>query len=163
MSLRAASRVAVALLALAPAVAAAQTAPAAPPNPAAAPPAPPPVPTTAGKLTFRCSCGQTMMAKNEHAGLKTKCPACEAVVTIPGKSSDTAISNSRGRPTPPALDDEPAPPRRGGRGQRDDFDDPEIDDFDEERPRRGKRKKKKSSALPCAPPAKSLSKWSFPR
>jgi hypothetical protein len=93
-----------------------------------------------------------MMAKTEHAGLKTRCPSCEAIVTIPGSGAGTAsgVVVKRSRPGgPPPLDGPSSPPprSRGRRRDEDDFDDP--DDFDEERPRRkGKRNVKKRSMLP---------------
>ena len=35
-------------------------------------------------ITFACECGKQMQAKDEFAGRRMKCPACQRVVTIPG-------------------------------------------------------------------------------
>jgi hypothetical protein len=112
-----------------------------------------------------------MMARTEHAGLQTKCPGCEAVVTIPGKGNATAVSTQRTQPKPPPLGAGPVARRRNDRARRgdddfddpvveesgrarrgeDDFDDPEVDDFDDERPRKGKKKKKKKQKASMLP------------
>jgi hypothetical protein len=116
--------------------------------------APPPMPAAApGKVTFQCSCGQEMMAKTEHGGLKTKCPACEAVVTIPRSraAGGVGVATQRTQPggPPPLGGPMSPPPRSRSRRPEDDFDDPDdIDDFDDERPRRGRRKGRKRSMLP---------------
>jgi hypothetical protein len=35
-------------------------------------------------ITFDCPCGKTLRVPDEHAGRRAKCPACGAVVPIPG-------------------------------------------------------------------------------
>ncbi len=35
-------------------------------------------------ISFHCTCGKSLMSKEEMAGRKTKCPACGAILTIPG-------------------------------------------------------------------------------
>ncbi len=62
--------------------------------------APPPA-TAAAKINFRCSCGKVMQAKPEHAGLKSKCPACGTVVAIP--RAPGAPNTVATRPTQPAA------------------------------------------------------------
>jgi cell division septation protein DedD len=34
-------------------------------------------------IRFQCECGRTLRIEDEYAGRKGKCPACEAIVTIP--------------------------------------------------------------------------------
>ncbi|MCI0704448.1 MAG: hypothetical protein L0241_25620 [Planctomycetia bacterium] len=35
-------------------------------------------------ITFNCTCGKTLRVPDEHAGRRAKCPACNAIVDIPG-------------------------------------------------------------------------------
>jgi hypothetical protein len=35
-------------------------------------------------ITFNCPCGKTLRVPDEHAGRRAKCPACGAVVPVPG-------------------------------------------------------------------------------
>ena len=35
------------------------------------------------KIKVRCDCGKTLVASDELAGKKTKCPACGAVIRLP--------------------------------------------------------------------------------
>jgi hypothetical protein len=108
--------------------AAARTMASPPPLPAAAP---------AGKITFQCSCGQAMAAKTEHAGMKTKCPSCTSVVTIPGGAgARTQIATS------------PAPPVARVKGPPPLDDNGDYYDEDEAPPRPSVKKRKKGSALP---------------
>jgi prepilin-type processing-associated H-X9-DG protein len=77
-------------------------------------------------IAFSCECGQTMEAKEEHAGRRTSCPKCGREVTIP---------SVEGAPPPGA----PARPegvasKRGPAGRR--FEDEEDDDRDQQRRRR---------------------------
>ena len=34
-------------------------------------------------IDFTCTCGKKLRFKAEHAGRKTKCPECDAPVTVP--------------------------------------------------------------------------------
>ena len=34
-------------------------------------------------IAFDCSCGKTLRVPDEHAGRRAKCPACNAVVSVP--------------------------------------------------------------------------------
>lgn len=45
-------------------------------------------------ISFACSCGKRYRVKSEHAGRKTKCPSCGAMMTVPGVASaiDRTIS-----------------------------------------------------------------------
>jgi len=48
-------------------------------------------------ITFNCNCGRQLVARDEHAGRKTRCPACNAITAIPasGKASPAASSPAR--------------------------------------------------------------------
>jgi hypothetical protein len=35
-------------------------------------------------ITFNCACGKTLRVADEHAGKRVKCPACNAIGTVPG-------------------------------------------------------------------------------
>ena len=37
-------------------------------------------------IDVQCPCGRTSVVPDQHAGKKAKCPACGAVVVIPGAS-----------------------------------------------------------------------------
>src|SRR4051794_29931079 len=32
-----------------------------------------------------CSCGQVMVAADEHVGLKVRCPKCQGIIIVPGE------------------------------------------------------------------------------
>ncbi len=92
--------------------------------------------TPAGTMiSFRCTCGQTMQARAEFAGRKTKCPSCGEVVPIPGKAGTadkltTAPKKAAPAPPPPEADDR--------------------EDDEDEAPVRARRKRRpaRGSALP---------------
>ena len=39
-------------------------------------------------IDYTCVCGKQMRFKPEHAGKKTKCPDCNATITVPGSDDD---------------------------------------------------------------------------
>jgi phage FluMu protein Com len=41
-------------------------------------------------IEVACRCGKVLKAKDEHAGLKVKCPGCGAVVEVPKAQPDSA-------------------------------------------------------------------------
>jgi hypothetical protein len=48
-------------------------------------------------IEVTCQCGKVLKAKDEHAGLKAKCPSCGAIVEIPQPpSGHSAISDDGG-------------------------------------------------------------------
>jgi hypothetical protein len=95
-----------------------------------------------------------MVAKPEHAGMKTQCPVCKAVLTIPENRPAsvppvqmvvTPPSLPSGPPPPPAVPPMP-PPLPVMYPSQDDFS--EADDyFDEMPPQRGRRPMRKRSLL----------------
>jgi hypothetical protein len=99
------------------------------------------------KISFRCDCGQAMQARPEHAGLKTRCPSCQTVVSIPGKkvSAQGIAHRPSGPPPVPSRRETPPPRTRPRRVQEDDEDD--LDYEEDDRPRRRRGAKKRGSAL----------------
>src|SRR5438445_767594 len=51
-------------------------------------------------ITFSCRCGAALKAKAETAGKRTKCPQCNAVLTIPG-------GGAAPKPAAPPLPEDP--------------------------------------------------------
>jgi hypothetical protein len=45
-------------------------------------------PAPAGMVRFVCACGKEMQTRAEYAGQETQCPACSAVVLIPGSDEE---------------------------------------------------------------------------
>jgi hypothetical protein len=41
-------------------------------------------------IRLRCSCGKTVQAADDQAGRKARCPACRALVRVPGDPEDSA-------------------------------------------------------------------------
>jgi hypothetical protein len=39
-------------------------------------------------IEVRCQCGRSLKAKDEHAGMRAKCPACAATIVVPKASPD---------------------------------------------------------------------------
>src|SRR3954447_22277098 len=58
-------------------------------------------------ISFTCACGKALKARDEHAGKKTKCPQCGAILAIPSPDLLPDFDDGSGY----ALD-EPAPPPR---------------------------------------------------
>lgn len=53
---------------------------------------------SADRIRFECDCGQTCQARPEHAGKKTKCPACGAILTVPSPEQAAVIYSKNGQP-----------------------------------------------------------------
>lgn len=72
-------------------------------------------------ISFSCSCGKKINAKDEHAGKKGKCPQCGGMITVPMLAAAGAASRSAAKPrsaAPPPIDEDmydvredEAPPR----------------------------------------------------
>jgi hypothetical protein len=99
-------------------------------------------------IRFSCACGKELQAQEEHAGKKTKCPACGAELRIPVSSAQVR------RP----AEEEVARSKR--RAANDDFDDQIVErpakrsrqvDYDEEddRPSRPKAARTSGKAIFC--------------
>jgi hypothetical protein len=85
-------------------------------------------------IQVNCDCGKEFKVKDELAGKKIKCPACQSVVTVPaGEEEVTAAAPKR-----PAADEavSDAPRKRPAPVKEDDLD-------DEPEPKGGKKKKGK--------------------
>jgi hypothetical protein len=52
-------------------------------------------------ISFECSCGKKMSAKEEFAGRRLRCPECQRVVTIP-KAGPALMPASPGKSAPPS-------------------------------------------------------------
>ena len=66
-------------------------------------------------IAVLCACGKETKVKDELAGKRIKCPACQSALTIPGASEDVAASVPPSPARRPALqqeEEEDAPPRR---------------------------------------------------
>ncbi len=64
-------------------------------------------------IQVNCNCGQTLQAKDEHAGMVVKCPGCQNQVQLPAAGSHSA--------PPPTAASGGAPPSGGvGHATRDD-------------------------------------------
>jgi hypothetical protein len=104
-------------------------------------------------IQFSCSCGRTLQAKDEHAGLRVKCPACGAEATVPGAQAAVQTAEPPRPSSSPVQADEPRRgadedndrPRRRARADEDDDDDRprrrarDDDDDEDDRPRRRSR------------------------
>src|SRR5262249_35616150 len=49
-------------------------------------------------IRFACPCGKAFQTQDEHAGKRTKCPACGQVLVIPGPRPAEAITATSSRP-----------------------------------------------------------------
>ena len=58
-------------------------------------------------ITFACTCGKKLQAREEFAGRKMKCPKCGTVLQIPEAAPPAAKRASH--PTPPPLAKKPTP------------------------------------------------------
>lgn len=119
-------------------------------------------------ITYDCSCGKTSRYKDEFAGKRTRCSACNTVFTIPGKSappqglkreqpshakqSVRAIKKKAEEDDLEVIDDdEPPPPKRRRREDSDEMMevvavDDEDEDDDRPRKRRPSRDEDEDSA-----------------
>jgi hypothetical protein len=82
-------------------------------------------------ITFNCACGKTLRVKDELAGKRVKCPACDAVAAVPAAEPQfevveepppKPVSRPLARPAakPAAVDDEDDEPRPKAKAKRDD-------------------------------------------
>jgi hypothetical protein len=69
-------------------------------------------------ISLICDCGKKLAVKEEHAGKRVKCPACESLITVPS-----------------VLDEPPARQRAAAPVE-------DEEDMDEDRPRKKKKKKR---------------------
>jgi hypothetical protein len=53
-------------------------------------------------VTFSCACGKTLRIADEHAGKRVKCPACQAISTVPAP-----LPPPPPPPPPPPVEPEP--------------------------------------------------------
>ncbi len=78
-------------------------------------------------IRFSCACGRALKVADEHAGKKTKCTACGAVIEIPKPEvEELEVEEIEVE----VVEDEPAAKRK-----------PDRDDDSGERPRRRKRRR----------------------
>ena len=54
-------------------------------------------------ITFNCACGKTLRVPDASAGRRAKCPACNAVVTIPAPEPEPEFEIVEDTPTPAAA------------------------------------------------------------
>ncbi len=105
-------------------------------------------------IRVNCACGRALSVKDEHAGRKVRCPACQAVVPVPEAAASPDVrpdepedrrAGLRSEPPPrtrPALGDGDAEdrPRRRPRGEEEQDEPPRRRraEEDEDRPRRAR-------------------------
>lgn len=105
-------------------------------------------------ITFNCPCGKVLRVPDASAGRRVKCPACQAVATVPAAQPLFEVVEDEPPAAPPKArpvaksaparddddDDKPAKKKpdfsRGSRRRDDD------DDDDDDRPRRRKRRRR---------------------
>lgn len=119
------------------------------------PPAPPdfyPHHTLPMPISFTCTCGKTLQVKDEFAGRRVRCPACNGVATAPAGEpefevvDDPAPRRAAAPPPPPPAKAVPVRANPVERSRDDDWDDEDDrprkrrrDDDEDDRPR-GKRR-----------------------
>ena len=60
-------------------------------------------------ISFGCDCGKRLKAKDEHAGRRTKCPGCGAILTVPDPAPSPEVDPDLGDGLPYALEPSIAP------------------------------------------------------
>jgi hypothetical protein len=109
-------------------------------------------------MLITCPCGKTLRVDDALANKRVRCPACQAVLLVPGMSVAIQTQGRVGSTAPPASpppagaeenrpgrrreEEEDARPRRDRRYEDDE------DDWEEERPRRKKRRKRHAGPSP---------------
>ena len=58
-------------------------------------------------ISFHCKCGNLLRAQTEAAGKRTRCPACNQVLTIPAAVKAPVASVAALSPAPPAEEADP--------------------------------------------------------
>src|SRR5206468_9602574 len=120
--------------------------------------APRPSPCPRGPLmpiTFNCDCGKTLRVKDELAGKRVRCPACNGVAAVPAAEPEFELVDDPPPPKPaarpaarPAVvedeDDEPRPARAKAKKARDD-DGYDLEDEDEKPAKKSAPKWKKGA------------------
>ncbi len=133
-----------------------KTAPAVKPAPAAA----------AAIIKFECAeCEHQMTARAEYAGKKTKCPACQAIVTIPKPEEEDEVAEEVAEETPKARIQAGKPqPKKAAKAaveeeeaeevEDEEIEEAEVDEDEEEQPKgriqSGKSVKKAAGKRPAA-------------
>lgn len=54
-------------------------------------------------IFFSCKCGKSMVARNEFAGRRMKCPSCGTVLTIPEQTVDASLGGAEASLPPKAT------------------------------------------------------------
>jgi hypothetical protein len=99
-------------------------------------------------IRFACACGKELQAQEEHAGKKTKCPACGAELRIPSPSAEVrrtaeeVTARSKRRPDDDLEDQIVERPAKKSRRA-------EEDDDEDDRPSRPKVAKTSGKAIFC--------------
>ena len=91
-------------------------------------------------IEFKCDCGKTIRVKDDAAGRKIRCPACDEILRVPEDSEDaTALTAAPPKPRRRRDDDEDDDDRPRKSRRRDDYDDEDNDEDD--RPRKKRRRR----------------------
>jgi hypothetical protein len=59
-------------------------------------------------IAVACECGRSFKAKDEHAGLRAKCPSCGVILDIPGDTPDFSLPSHDGHEADDPTPDEQA-------------------------------------------------------
>src|SRR5262245_16589775 len=63
-------------------------------------------------IPFGCTCGKQLLAKDEFAGKKLRCPGCGKILTIPSPPYRTSEVSPTAPPAKPPVRSAPAPIQR---------------------------------------------------
>ena len=59
-------------------------------------------------ITFNCPCGKALRVADENAGRRVKCPACQAVGSVPAPEPQFEVVEDEPKPPPPVPKVKPA-------------------------------------------------------
>jgi hypothetical protein len=96
-------------------------------------------------ITFNCPCGKALRVADEHAGRRVKCPACNAVGTVPAPEPEfEVVEDEQLAPTPAPAKGRPVAKPAASRDDDDDDDGrgygvAKADDDEDDKPRAKKK------------------------
>src|SRR5437762_3584841 len=95
-------------------------------------------------ITMTCPNGHSLIAQEEHAGMRVMCPKCKAVLVVPGAAPPAVMAGPPPASLPPGVKAGPPPlPPQPQAGAPDDY----YPDDEADRPRRQGMKKRQRLRL----------------